>query len=101
MSHYSVLFKIIQDTPGARSTFMSPVEIFKCFKLYLQNGATVSILLRISSTIKSEIVNASSDILSLSPFLESRQMREVEKFKSRVQCVPSNSSATQTHINTY
>jgi len=42
----------------------------------------VSILLRISSTIKSEIVNASSDILSLSPFLESRQMRVDGRLKN-------------------
>jgi len=53
--------------------------------------------------IKSEIVNASNNILSLFFFLRWKRTnaswREVEKFESRVQCMPPNPPATQTHIN--
>ena len=78
MPHHRVLFKIIQGSLGAQSIyFRIPRWNIYCFELYLQNGATASILSQISSAIKNEIVYASSDILSLSPFLDESGLMRV------------------------
>jgi len=96
MPHHSVLFKIIQGSPGAHDIyFRVPHWNIYRFKLFLQNGATASVLLRISSASQERNCKCFQWYFVAISILRWKRTnaswREVKKFKSRVQCVPSNS----------
>jgi len=68
MPHHSILSKIIQGSPGAQNIYfrVRRWSIYR-LRLYLQNSATAS---EYQAPVKNEIVNAFSNILALSPFLD-------------------------------